>query len=47
MAAGKAGVLMAGATVRETMTLAGLADWARVARAFVAALLGPRSPEYG
>ena len=34
-AAGKAGALMAGAAVRETVTLAGRAERARVARAFV------------
>jgi anti-sigma regulatory factor (Ser/Thr protein kinase) len=35
---------MTGATVRETVTLAGRAERARVARAFVAAVLGPGHP---
>jgi hypothetical protein len=34
-AAGKAGALMSGATVRESVTLAGRAERARAARAFV------------
>src|SRR5207237_6872081 len=38
------GALMAGAMVRETVTLAGLAERARVARAFVAGVLGPGHP---
>ena len=43
-AAGKAGALMAGRVVRETVTLAGRADRARLARAFVEGLLGPGHP---
>ena len=43
-AAGKAGALMAGRAVRETVTLAGRADRARLARAFVEGLLGPGHP---
>ena len=35
---------MAGLAVRETVTLAGRAERARVARAFVAAVLGPGHP---
>ena len=35
---------MAGLAVRETVTLAGLAERARVARAFVFAVLGPGHP---
>jgi len=35
---------MAGAAVRESVTLAGRAERARVARAFVGALLGPGHP---
>jgi anti-sigma regulatory factor (Ser/Thr protein kinase) len=35
---------MAGLAVRETVTLAGRAERARVARAFVAAVLGPGRP---
>jgi anti-sigma regulatory factor (Ser/Thr protein kinase) len=35
---------MAGATVRETVTLAGRAERARAARAFVGAVLGPEHP---
>ena len=35
---------MSGATVRETGTLAGRAERARAARAFVSALLGPGHP---
>ena len=35
----KAGALMAGLAVRETVTLAGRAERARVARAFVAGVL--------
>jgi len=42
--AGKAGALMAGAAVRESVTLAGRADRARVARAFVGGLLGSGHP---
>jgi anti-sigma regulatory factor (Ser/Thr protein kinase) len=43
-AAGKAGALMAGATVREIVTLAGRAERARAARAFVSEVLGPGHP---
>jgi anti-sigma regulatory factor (Ser/Thr protein kinase) len=43
-AAGKAGALMAGRTVRETVTLAGRAERARLARAFVEGVLGPGHP---
>jgi anti-sigma regulatory factor (Ser/Thr protein kinase) len=43
-AAGKAGALMAGRAVRETVTLAGRAERARLARAFVEAVLGPGHP---
>ena len=43
-AAGKAGVLMAGLAVRESVTLAGRAERARAARAFVAEVLGPGHP---
>ena len=35
---------MAGAVVRETVTLAGRAERARVARAFVGGVLGPGHP---
>ena len=35
---------MAGAAVRETVTLAGLAERTRVARAFVGGVLGPGHP---
>ncbi len=35
---------MTGAAVRETVTLAGLAERARVARTFVGAVLGPGHP---
>ncbi len=35
---------MAGLVVREVVTLAGLAERARVARAFVAGVLGPGHP---
>jgi hypothetical protein len=35
---------MAELVVRGTVTLAGRAEWARVARAFVGAVLGPRHP---
>jgi anti-sigma regulatory factor (Ser/Thr protein kinase) len=42
--AGKAGALMAGATVRETVTLAGRAERARAVRAFVSEVLGPGHP---
>jgi hypothetical protein len=38
-AAGKAGALMAGRAVRETVTLAGRAERARLARAFVEGVL--------
>jgi len=44
MAAGKAGALMAGAAVRETVTLAGRAERARAARSFVSEVLGPGHP---
>jgi hypothetical protein len=40
-AAGKAGALMAGRAVRETVTLAGRADRARLARVFVEGLQAP------
>ena len=43
-AAGKAGALMTGVAVRETVTLAGRAERARAARAFVGAVLGPGHP---
>jgi anti-sigma regulatory factor (Ser/Thr protein kinase) len=43
-AAGKAGALMAGAGVRESVTLAGRAERARAARAFVSEVLGPGHP---
>jgi anti-sigma regulatory factor (Ser/Thr protein kinase) len=36
--------LVSGATVRETVTLAGRAERARAARAFVSAILGPGHP---
>ena len=42
--AGRAGALMAGAAVRESVTLAGRAERARVARAFVDGVLGPGHP---
>jgi anti-sigma regulatory factor (Ser/Thr protein kinase) len=38
------GALMAGAVVRESVTLAGRAERARVAREFVGAVLGPGHP---
>ncbi|MGH3193197.1 MAG: hypothetical protein ACRDOL_39290 [Streptosporangiaceae bacterium] len=40
-AAGKAGALMARVAVRESVTVAGLAERARVVRAFVGGVLGP------
>jgi anti-sigma regulatory factor (Ser/Thr protein kinase) len=43
-AAGKAGALMAGRAVLETVTLAGRAERARVARSFVEGVLGPGHP---
>jgi len=43
-AAGKAGALMTGLVVRESVTVAGRAERARVARAFVGAVLGPGHP---
>ena len=43
-AAGKAGALMAGRVVREAVTLAGRAERARLARAFVEGVLGPGRP---
>ena len=43
-AAGKAGVLMAGRVVREAVTLAGRAERARLAGAFVEGVLGPGHP---
>ena len=39
--AGKAGALVARAVVRESVTVAGRAERARVARAFVCGVLGP------
>ena len=41
---GRAGALMAGPEVRESVTLAGRAERARVARAFVGGVLGPGHP---
>ena len=41
---GRAGALMAGSTVRESVTLAGRAERARVARTFVSGVLGPGHP---
>jgi hypothetical protein len=38
------GALMAGAAVRESVTVAGRAERARVARAFVGGVLGPGRP---
>ena len=38
---GKAGALMARAVVRESVTVAGRAERARVARAFTVGVLGP------
>jgi hypothetical protein len=38
------GGLMAGSAVRESVTLAGLAERARVARAFTGGVLGPGHP---
>jgi anti-sigma regulatory factor (Ser/Thr protein kinase) len=43
-AAGKAGALMTGLPVRESVTLAGRAERARLARAFVGFVLGPGHP---
>jgi anti-sigma regulatory factor (Ser/Thr protein kinase) len=43
-AAGKVGALMSGATVRETVTLAGRAERARAVRVFVSEVLGPGHP---
>jgi anti-sigma regulatory factor (Ser/Thr protein kinase) len=43
-AAGKAGALMAGLAVRESVTLAGRAERARAARAFVSEVLGSGHP---
>jgi anti-sigma regulatory factor (Ser/Thr protein kinase) len=42
--AGKAGALVARAVVRESVTVAGRAERARVARAFTAGVLGPGHP---
>jgi anti-sigma regulatory factor (Ser/Thr protein kinase) len=41
---GRAGAVMAGLAVRETVTLAGRAERARVARAFVGGVLGSGHP---
>ena len=41
---GRAGAVMAGAAVRESVTLAGRAERARAARAFVSEVLGPGHP---
>jgi hypothetical protein len=41
---GKAGALMAGLEIRESVTVAGRAERARVARAFVGGVLGPGHP---
>jgi serine/threonine-protein kinase RsbW len=41
---GKAGALMAGPEIRESVTVAGRAERARVARAFVGRVLGPGHP---
>ena len=41
---GRAGAVMARATVRESVTLAGRAERARAARAFVSEILGPGHP---
>ena len=46
-AGGKGGVLMSGATVRESVRVAGLEERARVVRAFVGAVLGPGHPRGG
>ena len=35
---------MAGLEIRESVTVAGRAEWARVARAFVGGVLGPGHP---
>jgi hypothetical protein len=43
-AAGKAGAVMPGRAVRESVTLAGRAERARAARASVSAVLGPGHP---
>jgi hypothetical protein len=43
-ATGRAGALMAEAAVRESVTLAGRAERARLARRFVGAVLGPGNP---
>ena len=43
-AAGKAGALVTGLAVRESVTLAGRPERARVARTFVGAVLGPGHP---
>jgi anti-sigma regulatory factor (Ser/Thr protein kinase) len=43
-AAGKAGALMTGVAVRETVTLAGRAERARLAREFAGGVLGPGHP---
>jgi serine/threonine-protein kinase RsbW len=43
-AAGKAGALMSGPVVLESVTVAGRAERARVARAFTVAVLGPGHP---
>jgi len=42
--AGRAGALMAGTVVRESVTLAGRPERGRVARAFVGEVLGPGHP---
>jgi anti-sigma regulatory factor (Ser/Thr protein kinase) len=41
---GRAGAVMAGLTVRESVTLAGRAERARAARSFVSVVLGPGHP---
>ena len=41
---GRAGAVMAGLAVRESVTVAGRPERARVARAFAVAVLGPGHP---
>jgi hypothetical protein len=41
---GKAGALMVGAEIRESVTVAGRAERARVARAFAVGVFGPGHP---
>jgi hypothetical protein len=43
-AGGEGGARMSGLAVRESVTVAGRAERARLARAFIGSVLGPRHP---